>query len=187
MLELKETFKKEVKSLNDYLLLITVNAKNYQKAAVDVVKFLVGEQSIPGVYVTLNKPYEIVKRTLESNGVDSRLIIFIDAASRTEAKRVGNCLYIGSPDKLSDMSVAMDQAIKALPTENKFLVFDSLNTLSIFNKPVTVARFVHFLAAKIREWRIKGVIITLERETEPALLDELTQLSDARADFGGES
>lgn len=187
MLELKETFKKEVKSLNDYILLITVDAKNYQKAAVDVVKFLVSEQGIPGVYVTLNKPYEIVKRILENNGVDARLIIFIDAASRTEAKRVGNCLYIGSPEKLSDMSVAMDQAVKALPTENKFLVFDSLNTLSIFNKPVTVARFVHFLTAKIREWRIKGVIITLEKETEPALLDELTQFSDARADLGGGS
>lgn len=185
MLEVKETFKKEIKSLKDYIFLITVDAKSYQKTTVDIVKFL-SEQNIPGVYITLNKPYNIIQRILADNGIDTRLIIFIDAASRTEPNKVGNCLYIGSPEKLSDLSVAMDQAVKALPDE-KFLIFDSLNTLSIFNKPATMARFVHFLTAKMREWKVKGIIITLEKETEPALLDELTQFADARADVGGES
>lgn len=187
MLELKETFKKEAKSLKDYIFLITVDSKSYLKVTIDVVKFLVGEQNIPGVYVTLNKPYEIVQRTFEGSGVDTRLMIFIDAASRTDTKKIDNCLYIGSPEKLSDLSVAMDQAVKALPAGEKFLVFDSLNTLAIFNKPATVARFVHFLTGKFREWKVKGIIITLERETEPAILDELTQFSDIRVDFGGES
>lgn len=186
MLEVKETFKREIKSLKDYILLITVDAKNYQKAVIDVVKLLVNEQATPGVYVTLNKPYDIIERTFAGNKIDTRLILFIDGASRTEIKKVGNCLYIGSPEKLSDMSVAMDQAVKALPSE-KFLIFDSLNTLDIFNKPSTVARFIHFLTAKMREWKIKGIIITLEKETEPALLDELTQFSDVRIDIGGES
>src|SRR3989344_5375536 len=187
MLEVKESFKKEVKSLKDYLVLVTVDAKNYQKTAVDIVKSLVNEDRTPGVYVTLNKPYEIMQRILENSGIDTRLIIFIDAASRTDTKKVGNCLYVGSAEKLSDMSVAMDQAVKALPTTEKFLIFDSLNTLAIFNKPATVARFVHFLTGKMREWKVKGVIITLEKETEPALIDELTQFSDARIDLGGES
>lgn len=184
MLEVKESFKKEIKSLKDYIFLITVDAKSYQKTAIDIVKFL-SEQNIPGVYVTLNKPYDIIQRALANNGVDTRLLIFIDAASRTEPRKVENCLYIGSPEKLSDLSVAMDQAVKALPSD-KFIIFDSLNTLAIFNKPATMARFVHFLTAKMREWKVKGIIITLEKETEPALLDELTQFSDARADIGGE-
>lgn len=186
MLELQETLKKEVKSLKDYILLITADAKTYQKTIADAIRFLVNVQGIPGVYVTLNKPCDIMQRLLANNGIDTRLIIFIDAASRTETRKVKNCLYIGSPEKLSDMSLAMDQAIKALPAE-KFLVFDSLNTLAIFNKPATVARFIHFLTAKMREWKVKGIIITLEKETEPALLDELTQFSDARIDIGGES
>ena len=188
MLEATETFKKEIKSLKDYILLITVDAKNYQKTAMDVVKFLVNEQNVPGVYVTLNRPYEIIERNLAINNVDTRLVIFIDATSRSEeSKKVKNCLYIGSPEKLSDMSVAMDQAIKAIPTTEKFLIFDSLNTLAIFNKPATVARFVHFLSGKMREWKIKGIIITLEKETEESLLDELTQFSDSRIDLGGEA
>ena len=188
MLELKETFKKEVKSLSDYLLLVAVDAKSYQSSVIEVLNYLVKEQNVPGVYVTLNKPYEILQRMFESNGIDSRIIIFIDVTSKSQdSKKVGNCLYIGDPEKLSDMSVAIDQAVKALPGTEKFLIFDSLNTLSIFNKPATVARFVHFLAGKIREWKIKGIIITLAKETEESLLDELTQFSDARIDLGGES
>lgn len=187
MLEVIEIFKKELRSLKDYILLITVDAKNYQKTAIDVVKFLVNDQNIPGVYVTLNKPYEIMQRSLAGSNIDTRLIIFIDASSRTESKKVENCLYIGSPEKLSDMSVAMDQAVKALPTSEKFLIFDSLNTLAIFNKPSTVARFIHFLTGKMREWKIKGIIITLEKETDETLLDELTQFSDSRISIGGES
>lgn len=180
-------FDKEFKSLKDYILLVTVDAKNYQKTAMDVVKFLVSEQGTPGVYVTLNKPFEIVQRALANNGIDSRLIIFIDATSRAEgSKKIENCLYIGSPEKLSDLSVAIDQAVKALTTGEKFLIFDSLNTLAIFNKSGTVARFVHFLTGKMREWKVKGIIITLEKETEETLLDELTQFSDARIDAGGE-
>lgn len=187
MLEVKEIFKKEVKSLKDFILFITVDAKNYQKATIDVVSFLVNEKGIPGVYVTLNKPYEIVQRNLANNGIDTRLMIFIDATSRAEERKVDNCLCIGSPEKLSDMSVAMEQAVKALPTDEKFLVFDSLNTLSIFNRSGTVARFLHFLTGKLREWEIKGIIITLKKETEQALADYLMQFSDANIDIGGES
>ncbi len=186
MIAVQESFRKEISNLKDYLLLVTVDAKNYQNATIDLLRFLVNIQNNPGVYVTLNKPYEVVQRNLANSSIDSRLIIFIDATSRTEQiKKVDNCLYIGSPEKLSDISVAMDQAIRALPTAEKFLIFDSLNTLSIFNKPPTVARFVHFLAGKIREWKIKGIIITLEKETEQSLLDELTQFADSRIDFGG--
>ena len=187
MLEVEETFKNKLKSLKDYVLLVTVDAKNYQTAVIDVVRFLANEQNSPGVYVTLNKPCEIMQRIFSINSIDPKLIIFIDAASRTEPKKIDNCLYIGSPEKLSDISVAMDQAVKALASDDKFLIFDSLNTLSIFNKPATVARFIHFLAAKLREWKIRGVIITLEKETDDFLLDELTMLSDDRIDIGGES
>lgn len=186
MLEVKGTFKNELKTLKDYILIVTVDAKNYQKAVIDVTRFLVNDRNVPGVYVTLNKPYEIVQRTLAMNNIDTRFLIFIDAASRTEPKKVDNCLYIGSPEKLSDISVAMDQAVKALPADDKFLIFDSLNTLSIFNKTSTVARFVHFLTGKFREWKIRGVIITLKKETEESLLDELTQFSDSRIDIGDE-
>ena len=102
MVEVKTQFQKEVSNLDDYVILVVVDAKKYQKTNLELIKYLVGEKKIPGVYVTLNRPYDIMQRTFQKNNIDSRLIIFIDAVTHTsgEAKKVKNCLYIGSPEKL---------------------------------------------------------------------------------------
>jgi|TARA_B100002003_G_C14112553_1_gene535119 hypothetical protein len=183
MAEVKALFQKGVNNLKDYVVLVVVDGKKYQQTNIDLIKYLVSEKKIPGVYVTLNKPYDVIQRTFENNNIDSRMIIFIDAITHSsgQTKKIKNCLYIGSPEKLSDISVAMDQAVKALPKE-KFVFFDSINTLTIFNKPVTVARFVHFLAGKMREWKIKGIIISLEKGIDDVLINELTTLTDSRID-----
>lgn len=187
IINVRGKFKKGVKGLKDYIVLVTVDAKNYQKSNMEILKLLVNEQKTPGVYVTLNKPFDIMQRLLKQNRIDSRLIIFIDAITHVpeNKKRVKNCLFIGSPEKLSDISVAMDQAVNALPTKEKFIFFDSINTLQVFNKPGTVARFVYFLASKIREWKIKGVIISIKKDSDESLINELTQFCDSTIDLGG--
>ena len=186
-MNINQEFKKEVKDLKDYIVLVTVSAANYQKANLEILKLLVNEQKTPGVYVTLNKPFDIMQRLLEQNKIDPRLVIFIDAITKVpeSKRRVKNCLYIGSPEKLSDISMAMDQAVKALPTKEKFIFFDSINTLQLFNKSGTVARFVYFLAGKIREWKIKGIIISIKKGTYLTLLNELAQFCDMQIDLGG--
>ncbi|MCH8003179.1 MAG: hypothetical protein IH934_00980 [Nanoarchaeota archaeon] len=181
---IKDKFKKEVKNLKDYIVLVTVNPKIYQKSNLEILNVLVNEQKTPGVYVTLNKPFDIMKRLLKQSKIDSRLVIFIDGITKVpENKKVKNCLFIGSPEKLSDISLAMDQAVKALPTKEKFIFFDSINTLSVFNKPGTVARFVYFLASKIREWKIKGIIISVKKDSDESLINELVQFCDSRIDL----
>ena len=187
-MDLKAKFKKEVKNLHDYIVLVTVNPNIYQKSNLEILKLLVSEQKIPGVYVTLNKPFDVMRRLLKQNKIDARLIIFIDGITKVSEnkKRVKNCLFIGSPEKLSDISVAMDQAVKALPTKEKFIFFDSINTLGVFNKPGTVARFVYFLASKIREWKIKGIIISIKKGSDESLINELVQFCDVQIDLGGD-
>ncbi len=186
-MNIKDKFKKEVKNLKDYIILITPSAGIYQKSNLEILKFLVKDQKTPGVYVTLNKPFDIMQRLLKQNKIDSRFIIFIDVITKIPGggKRIKNCLFIGSPEKLSDISVAMDQAIKALPTKEKFVFFDSINTLQVFNKLGTVGKFVYFLASKIREWKIKGIIISIKKDSDESLINELTQFCDSRIDLGG--
>jgi len=185
LLDIKAKFKKGVKGLKDYIVLVTVSPGNYQKSNLEILNLLINEQKTPGVYVTLNKPFDVMRRLLKQNKIDSRFIIFIDGISKVadDKRRVKNCLYIGSPEKLSDISLAMDQAVKALPTKEKFIFFDSINTLQVFNKPGTVARFVYFLASKIREWKIKGIIISIKKGSDESLTNELVQFCDARIEL----
>ena len=83
------------------------------------------------------------------------------------------------------LMIAIDQAVKSLPTKEKFLFFDSINTLQVFNNPGTVMKFVHFLAAKIREWKVKGIIILISSSSDEPLTNELVQFCDTKIEAGG--
>jgi len=181
-----QIFERQLKGFKEYVALATVTAKKYQKTNLDIIKHLTEEENVPGVYVTLNKPFTTIKKLFTKNGIDVRMVIFIDAVTELESnkmKKEQNCLFIGSPENLSDISLAMDQAVRSVPGKEKFLFFDSLSTLLLYNKAVTVARFIHFLAGKMRAWKVKGIIISLEKESDKDLIEELTQVCDARLDF----
>ena len=181
-----KSFDKKVGNLKEFVALATVPAKSYQKTNIKLVKYLTKNKNIPGVYVTLNKPFETMEPLFKKNGIDTEMIIFIDAVTKTAGGKITktkNCLFIGNPENMSDISVAMDQAIRALPKKDKFLFFDSLSTLALFNNIETVARFIHFLSSKMRVWKVKGIIISLERKGDKELIEELSQFCDVLIEF----
>lgn len=181
MAKIKKEFKEKLKDLKQYVALATVDAKNYQKTNLAIVRHLIEDKNIPGVYVTLNKPFQTMQGIFKKEKIDTRMIIFIDAVTKTTGgtiKKTNKCLFIGSPDNLSDISIAMDQAVRALPSKERFVFFDSLSTLLMYNNITTVARFIHFLAGKMRAWKVKGIIVSLRKEKDKELIDELMQFCD---------
>ncbi len=175
-----------LKELKQNVVLATVSAKNYQKTNIRLIKYLTQKVNIPGVYVTLNKPFDTVDKIFKKENIDTRLIIFIDAITKTtneKIKKTANCLFIGTPENLSDISIAMDQAVTSLEDKEKFLFFDSLNTLLIYNDVTTVARFIHFLSGKMRAWKVMGIIISLEKSSNNDLINELSQFCDIKLKF----
>lgn len=169
--------------LKDYVALATVNAEKYQEINIRIIKSFT-DKKIPGVYVTLSKPVVTVKKALEAAGVDTRLIIFIDAITKTidGTEKKENCLFIGTPENLSDISIAMDQAVTALP-EEKFIFFDSLSVLLVYNDPALVAKFIHMIAGKMHIWKVKGIIVSLRRKEDEELIKELFQFCDIKLDL----
>ena len=186
IIKVSQYFRKHTSHLSEYIVLVIVHAERYHETNMDLLKYLIAELKEPGVYVTLNKPYATMQRLMRQDGIDERMVIFIDTVTKTRrslSKKVPHCLYIGSPEKLSDLALAIDQAVKSIKGERKFIFFDSLNTLAIFNNQAIVAKFVHFLTVKMREWRVKGVIISLRKETDDRIINHLTQLCDAKIDI----
>jgi len=176
----------EIANIKDYIALVLVDAKNYQEQCTNLIKQFTEKENIPGVYVTLNKPFETMQRILEAEGIDTRKIIFIDGITETSGGRTEKtkrCLFIGSPEKLNDIGMALDQAVRTIPSQEKFVFFDSLSTLLLYNKSGTVGRFSHFLTGKMRVWKVKGIIISLEKEADQVLINELTQFCDKTIDF----
>lgn len=163
------------------IVLVISKAKDYVKNNVEILKHLVNERGYSGVYVEIARPYETVKKVLEEEGIDTKKLFFIDCITVVaggKSKRTEDALFIGSPTNLTEISIAMSQAVPALPGEKKFLFLDTLSTLLIYNKAVTVAKFAHFLTVKLREWKILGVLISLEKETDEKMISQLSQFAD---------
>lgn len=184
--DLNEVLKKSLGASKEYVAIAKVDAKVYQQTNINIIGYFTNIEKIPGVYVTLNKPYSVIVKSLMANKINPEMIIFIDAVTKIASnmiKKESGCLFIGSPEDLSDISIAMDQAVRALPEGERFLFFDSLDTLLIYNKPVTVAQFIHFLSGKMRSWGVKGIIISLEKESSRELIEELSQFCDIMLDL----
>ncbi len=183
-------FGKKLGTRQEFVAIAKVDASSYSEANLSIIKYMVNTQKIPGVYVTLNKPYATLVDEFGKESIDKDMVIFIDAITKTSGGKIDkrkDCLFIGSPENLSDISLSMDQAVRAVPSENKFIFFDSLNTLLLYNSPPTVAKFVHFLSGKMRIWKVMGIIVSLEKESNKELLDELTQFCDITIELGGGS
>ena len=175
----------KLKNLREYVALAIIDAQKYNATNSKIMKELVNE-NVPGVYVTLNRPYETVKKILQQEKIDLSKIIFIDAVTKTvggKIKKREDCLFIGSPENLSDISIAMDQAVMAIPKNEKFLFFDSLSTLLLYNEVQIVAQFIHFLSGKMRVWKVKGIIISLKRKADKDLISELQSFCDVTLDL----
>ena len=175
----------KLNKLTDYVALAVVDANKYQQTNTKIIAELT-KQNIPGVYVTLNRPYENVKEILRKQKIDLDKVIFIDGVTKTaggEITKRADCLYIGGPKSLSDISIAMDQAIMGIPKKDKFLFFDSLSTLLIFNDASIVLKFVHFLAGKMRIWKVRGIIISLRRTKDKELIELLKENCDVVLDL----
>ena len=115
--------------------LVLTSAKKYNEANIALTEYMVNTKGIPGVYVTLNKPYRTMKKNLDGK-IDLRMLIFIDAITKSTGGKINKddeCLYLDTMQNLTDLGVAIDQAIRAIPSDDNFLLFDSLSTLLIYS------------------------------------------------------
>ena len=162
--------------------MFVVNAKKYTEVNIELLKILINESKMFGIYVTINKPYVSIKKILEKNNIDTERIFFIDCITKTSGGNpeiTENCLYIASPKNLTELGVALSQAMSAMKSkENKFLFLDSLSTLLIYNTAGTVAQFSHFLATKLRLFGLKGIFISIEKEMDEKMLLTLMKFCD---------
>jgi hypothetical protein len=173
------------------IILFLTPARKYAETNLNIIKMIINENKFSGIYITVNKPYNTLVKLLKDNGIDTDKIFFIDCISRTvslpkglnmpeeKIKEADNCLYIASPSRLTELGIALSQALSAMKTyEDKFLFLDSLSTLLIYNELPTIARFVHFLATRLRLFGLVGIIMSMEKEIDEKLILTLIELCD---------
>lgn len=166
---------------NGDVVLILTSAEKYLENIINVLKILINKKSRQCIYVTINKPYQVLLNVLKKNDIDTEKIFFIDLISKMTAMDTTgakNALFITSPDSLTELSIAISESVRNLQSKNKFIFLDSLSTMLIYNQTGTVAKFAHFLIGKMRTEGVEMIIISLEREMDPILVSQISTFVD---------
>ncbi|WP_230741807.1 DUF7504 family protein [Methanooceanicella nereidis] len=166
--------------------LVIANPYIYKQSSIEILKYFVNVKKMPGVYVTVNMPYESVRQSLADAGIDTRMIIFVDAITKTvggNVDKVNGCFFLNRINDLTDMAVAISNAIQAISTDNKFIMLDSVSTLLIYNNNTSVSKFIHFLTGKMRMWKMNGILLSLSTVNDTDFLSQLTLFCDRRIEL----
>lgn len=149
--------------------------EDYSIANQEAVRFLDKTLKSSGIYVTLSKPHCDIIKKLEEQDINAKKLLFID---NYESGKCGarNCIFLGRNNSLTAISLAITEASK--DESMKFIFFDSINTMLIYNELETVERFVHYLINKVKNLEILLVMTLIEEEKTKKLIPLLSQFCD---------
>lgn len=143
------------------------------------------KNNIPGVYVTLNKPLDALLAFFKKQKIDGKGFLFVDAITKMtsdETLKGSSFEYVDSPKNLIDLSDAIEAGIKKIKSQKKFIIFDSVNTLIVYNKPTVVEKFVHSISGKMRAWKAKG-FFTMTKNAQEEVTKTIAQFCDETAEI----
>ena len=179
MIDIKNLTKK----LNDCpeggIFLIETNAENILEVHLAAVKWL-SDKKYTQIILSTSRPCKNLLNLYQKNNIDTNKIIMLCTLCQEKEKKEqenSNVIHIHSSSSLTEMSLALSRCMESIK-DKKFIFIDSINTMLIYNKPNTLAMFIHFILTKMRTNNVSGLLISLEAETDKEVRAEIAQLCD---------
>lgn len=156
------------------IVIFVVPTKNYAKGINDIT--LAATKSGKSiVYVTVNKPYNILVDSFSAKKIDIGKITFIDAVSGgVKAPKGVNVEFVSSPKALTEMSITINELMKKTDS----FVFDSVSTLLVYDDPSTVVKFIHSILSKARAAGTNFVLTVLSEDAGKSVLKDVSMFVD---------
>jgi len=159
------------------IIVLVFPEENYTERLIGIIKEL-SQVSIKICYVSLNRPYTSLVENLKKIGVSTANMHFIDGITRTAKIPVEcpECDFVSSPGALTELSVAISKVMET--GEYKVILFDSLSTLLVYESDTTIAKFVHFMMAKVRVIGCSAIFTCLNQDAESILIKDINMFAD---------
>ena len=161
------------------VILNIMDPNKYFDGIVKILKKNPSQKNV--IYVTTNKPYATIVNSLKSKSIKTENILFIDCISKQikqdTSKEADNCIYIGSPQNLTAISIAVNESIKSMKGK-KMLLLDSLSILLIYNDANTIGKFSNFLLNKMRAADVDTVVLALESDANKDIIKQIESFVD---------
>jgi len=165
------------------VVLISSKSENHARVVTATLDTLINKRGMGGVYISVSRPSDAIIATMQSAGIASDDIQFIDCISQMTGKirpeRQENIVYVENPSSLEEVSMYLDKVMAKVDNKRRFIIMDSLSSLLIYNNEKSVKEFAHFIINRIRLEKTTGVILSIEKKEAEELVKTLAPMCDA--------
>ena len=177
---IEKLIEKELKDLpEDFIVAVITDSGKRLAVNIAIIKYLTGKKKMPGVYISMNKPYKVIVKQLKRNGIDTKKLFFVDTISGFKGPdRPGNENFVAlqSPSSLTELGMIISKACHS--KKPKFIMMDSLSIMLMYNSKETTLRFIHYVTTQLRKKAWPGVIFSLGKDMKGDTLESITQFCD---------
>jgi len=142
-----------------------------------LVEPLINEFQMGGVYISASRPAPELIATFAEIGVPTDSIQFVDCVSSAllggTENPYTNISYIDSPIMLESILLRTLYHLRQMPTEQNFVILDSVNALAIYNEERMLAEYLHTFINTFRARDILSGVVTVPDQTPPSVLANL--------------
>lgn len=182
--QLKLLLPQHQKAPTGKIVLLDMPQQSHLQVITQVMNVLIKDEGSSGVYMTTMKGYPELSNIFTQNGLDLSKIYFVDVISKMyglEPKETPNCEYISSPINIQSISNAITTFLGKIKGNKKFLVFDSLTTILLYNSLPRIVEFTTTLSEYLKSQHVEGILVmlsTAKGSTNDKLLNALGAIID---------
>ena len=180
-MNIKDTAQAIIKSINggDTLTTVSLGADDFRSDSVKLASVLLSK-GMGGIYVTTSRPSSHIRDELENAKAKTTDLYFVDLVSMTVGGSTGDprTLYVESPTMLESILLNISLLERRLKSKKRFVMFDSVNGLSIYSEPKVLREFINVLGNSMRIREIYSMLLTVKEQTDEDLASALKLLSD---------
>jgi len=143
-------------------IVMIIKGKDYSRVLTDLHK-KISKKFERICVVTVSKPYNILIKQLQDEGIDHTKYCFIDCSSKKEeVKEPPLCDSISSPQSLTQIAIAISKTIKNKHID--LIMLDSISALLLYNDELSVTKSLNNIMASLRKNHTKGIYILLRED-----------------------
>ena len=158
-------------------LQVRCGSSNSFLVTASLIEPLINEFQMGGVYISASRPAPELISTLQEIDIPIEGIQFIDCVSSAllggTENQFTNISYIDSPIMLENILLRTLFHLRQMPTEQNFVILDSVNALAIYNEERMLAEYLHTFINTFRARDVLSAVVTVPDQTPPSVLSNL--------------
>ncbi|MGI0090091.1 MAG: hypothetical protein ACREBS_00130, partial [Nitrososphaerales archaeon] len=175
-------------SSKDISLLAVSKDADLTRALATVLRKILSEKSVAFLLLSSMPVAEFLRKS-DSTDFRERIeqgdLVVVDCMSRysseeekdiqeLEAKTNKNIYYVSSPSDLSEVALKVSEAVSSSrPKGEKWLVLDSITTLTLYNSVGGILRFMKYLFDKFKIHDFDGAVIVVRDEASDTMIQAI--------------